>query len=38
MGLLGSIAYRSNVFNSNGTDVSGGFNPGENICDNALCP
>lgn len=37
-GLIGSMSYRSNVFNGNGTNVSGGTNLGQNVCDFTLCP
>ena len=37
-GLSGNMGYRSNVFDRNDTNVIGGFNLGQNVCDNALCP
>lgn len=37
-GLVGSMGYRSNIFNGNDTQVSGGINLGQNVCGSTLCP
>jgi hypothetical protein len=36
--VTGSVSYKGNVLQGNSENVNGGFNQGQNLCDNAACP